>query len=124
MAYTLPQFNVDVRVWLYPNEPLIDPPDFPNIPCQLYRASLVTASLPLAQIRVDPATNLGTAPITPGALGNPICECPIGSGDYFKIDGITWIHRGFPNEYIIWRVSPNQPVVGTGGSISSDTGFQ
>lgn len=122
MAYTLPNFNILCDVWILPAKPADGPPTHVDIPCQLYRNSrLADNNSPRAQLRLSTLSS----PLVPtsgsGAAGNPIVECPSGSGNFYRAERGEFMHRGFPNEYVSVDVTPCQL---SGVRIDTDTTLQ
>lgn len=99
-VYSLPNFNLLVDSWDLSTDPLVTPPQFPNIPAQLYwnaRAPMVlqwSTSIPW---------------FLPVLLRTPLGAHRPLKGDVWRQQGIltdfyvvVWsakTHPGFPNEY-------------------------
>jgi len=102
MAFTLPNFNLDLAVWRSGNSPFIDPPDYDGLLCQCYVHS---------RMDLDTISDQGSEYSPPIILRIPTGFQPL-DGDVYGVGGnsivyykIRWAHLnhwGFPNEY--WHV--------------------
>jgi hypothetical protein len=93
VAFTLPDFNLTMDVWKYPNYPFLGAPDYTTIPCQIYYQSRgMTSSTNASLIRYASAS-------VPVMLVSSVIEVPVGSARYYRVEASFWVHRGFPNEY-------------------------
>jgi len=123
MAFTPPVFNLDMDWWNPPPFPSAMPTPAPNFylpEVQLYRNSRnADSNTGRAAIRTSIILLVGlTLPTVAGAAGNPIVECPAGSGAFYRIERGEWMHRGFPNEYISMDATP---CFSNGTRIETDT---
>ena len=105
MPYNVPDFNLLAAFWLPTSNALTDPPDFPNVPVQLYRSSRAQTSSQV-QIRIPESYSTIPMPGDSGVTVDLICECPFGAGAYYRVDHGLWMHRGLPNEYILALSNP------------------
>jgi len=102
MAFTLPDFNLALQVWVPPNAPNLGGPDLTGMSCQLY---------------IHNRHNQDITPTDRDFWVPPIIlRIPVGwqpeVGEIYGVDGNTntyykhrfghRIHQGFPNEY--WMI--------------------
>ena len=119
MAFNPPDFNLLGAWWvvLVGHSPAVAPPDFADIPMQLYRPSRDHDTLGAVMIRMPQAYEFLEGPLSYTTGVRPFIECPQGSGNYYLVGSLVWMHRGFPNEYIVAMANP---CTDTGALRSSD----
>lgn len=120
MPYQVPDFNLTAAVWVPGNDPIGNPPDFPAVPCQVYRNSR-SQSGSQAMLRIPAAFASIPLPGDSGLTFDLFFEVPVGSGAYYRADRGLWMHRGFPNEYIGVLANPVVRNAFDNGFIFSDS---
>lgn len=103
MAYTPPQFNINVDVWSAGHVPSEDDPDFENVTSQFYVYSRVIFDVQPCELELyQPAMQIRMpiAAVVPWTDGQ-VFEVPSESGRYYRARFKDRLHLGFPNEYLI-----------------------
>lgn len=102
----LPDFNLLMHGWVHPNNPDNgDPPDFVDIPCQLYYESRQGSSA----ISYMSSQEWPTSVVFRMPLGEIVewmsawivgWNDPLGNDTYYRPFFKQRVHAGFPNEYL------------------------
>jgi len=107
MPYYLPNFNLNMIGW---HGIGVGPPDYGPVACQIFINSRVPAiegtafigsALPAIYVR-SPSPGIAYAQ-------NDALEIPAGSGDRYNLDWVEYVHRGFPNEYVLFSIHRTIP---------------
>lgn len=109
MPYNPPDFNLFGDWWnaATGNGPSTGPPNHTNIPMQLYRNARTYDTEAYVMIRIDASwATVLQGPLNFTTGNRPFIECPQASGNYYLVGSLVWMHRGFPNEYIMALANP------------------
>jgi len=135
MAYTAPQFNLLMAMWVcvFPDD---GPPNYTSFPCQLYWNSrqfhLVNNAggtyfgdvfMPIQWVRFPRQSPFDTNQWQDWSIS--CVEIPEGTGVFYRVGWGAIAHQGFPNEYNALMVqycnSAGQGLVAPASSIKNDT---
>lgn len=102
MAFTVPNFNLDINIWRFTSGP-------PAVPDVAVKGNLAwgrrTSSLqgiedplgePFMTLLLPPATDVRSSKCNPG---HDWVEAPAGSGRFYLVVGVDDIGKGFANEH-------------------------
>lgn len=108
VAFTAPTFNIVVDWWNLGHTPSGDPPDFYDVPAQLYLHSrgdfdqtpgTAKEWVPVIQLRMPSSWVLTTAP--PWVGGYVRYKDALSNNWYYLIRWWEYCHAGFSNEYVV-----------------------
>jgi len=106
MAYTLPQFNVNVDVWNAGHVPSEDDPDYENVTSQFYIYSRIAFDVQPCELELyQPSIQIRMPLAAVVAWTNgQVFEAPAESGRYYRARFKERVHLGFANEYLVIQV--------------------